>query len=195
MDFKTYQSLSVRTCADLGSMKLNLFHMSSGITSELSELEEAIEKQDNVNIGEELGGDIFWYLSNYCTFRGLDLEPLGESCLKTIQEFKNNKKSPLDAENNPLNALYRANSWLADLVKKYGAYDKEIDLEQEDFILRMLLLESFTLLKSYDLDIRVCLQNNINKLIIRYKDKFNNHSALNRDLVAERKELENDTKK
>jgi NTP pyrophosphatase (non-canonical NTP hydrolase) len=190
MDFKTYQSLSVRTCADLGSMKLNLAHMSMGITSELAELEEAIEKQDKVNIGEEIA-DIHWYLSNYCTFRGLDYSDLGESCFKTVQDFKNTNKSPLSGENSPLNALYRVNSYLADLVKKYVAYDKEINLEEEDYVLRMLLLESFTLLKSWDIDINVCLQNNVNKLIIRYADKFNNHSALNRDLMAERKELEN----
>jgi hypothetical protein len=42
----------------------------------------------------------------------------------------------------------------------------------------------------YNLDFFQCLTNNIDKLKVRYPEKFTNEAAQNRDLEAERVELE-----
>ena len=64
MNYKEFQESSKRTLAKLASKKEDLAHMVMGICSEISELEEAISKNDKNGIGEELA-DIQWYISNY----------------------------------------------------------------------------------------------------------------------------------
>ena len=51
---------------------------------------------------------------------------------------------------------------------------------------------AFTICEMYGLDFWQILTNNITKLQIRYPEKFTEDAALNRDLKAERKELEKD---
>ena len=171
MKLKEYQLQAKRTCPSLGDIKLDLCHMVLGMNSELSELSDASIKQDKVNIGEELA-DIMWYVANYCTFRNLDLSNL---------KWNNNSiaQQPLD--------------WfiqeLTDLVKKYIAYNKEIHLIKEENLLCFIYNKIKTTDPSVDFMDKI-LQNNINKLKVRYPDKFTEENAINRNLEAERKELE-----
>ena len=106
-----YQELSKRTCKNLESDKLNLSHMLLGILSEIPELLTAIRKKDKTNLGEELG-DICWYLSNYCTFRQLDFN-------KIKIKGKQNKPN--------LNFMMKKVLNYTDIIKKYIAYNKDID--------------------------------------------------------------------
>ena len=79
-------------------------------------------------------------------------------------------------------------SKLQDLVKKYIAYNKEIDMSAESILLENLA-DAISQMYS-NKDILQSLQNNINKLKVRFPEKFDEELAKNRDLPAERKELE-----
>lgn len=166
MTFKEYQEQAKRTCPTLGSEKLDLTHMVLGIHSEYNEW---ITATDEVNESEELA-DMLWYLANYCTFRNYSFERL------------------FDVElSNTLGITFNS-SKLQDLVKKYIAYNKEISISDESALLENL---AFNIKKLYgETNMYRSLQNNIDKLKIRFPEKFDEELAKNRDLVSERKELE-----
>lgn len=166
MTFKEYQEQAKRTCPSLGSEKLDLAHMVLGIHSEYNEW---ITATDEVNESEELA-DMLWYLANYCTFRNYSFERLFDVKLS-----------------NNLGVTFNS-SKLQDLVKKYIAYNKEINISDESALLENL---AFNIKKLYgEVDICRSLQNNIDKLKVRFPEKFDEELAKNRDLAAERKELE-----
>lgn len=111
MNYKEFQESSERTLAKLKA-KEDLAHMVMGICSEISELEEAISKNDRNGIGEELA-DIQWYISNYNNIIGT--------------EYVGNDTVSSDNIEMLIKLLYSQCSLLQDLVKKYLAYNKEID--------------------------------------------------------------------
>lgn len=166
MNFKEYQEQAKRTCPSLGSDKLDLAHMVLGIFSEYEEYALAI---DDINKVEEIT-DMMWYLANYCTFRNYDLNILWENMYNNFYSFKINV------------------SKLQDLTKKYLAYNKEINREFEEMLLKSICCNICEMYESTD--IFQALQNNIDKLKIRFPDKFDEDLAKNRDLKSERKELE-----
>jgi NTP pyrophosphatase (non-canonical NTP hydrolase) len=172
-----YQKDAQRTCASLGSEKLDLAHMVLGIVSEQEEFLKAVVLEDEVNQREELA-DMCWYVTNYCTFRGYNFQNIVENCMNVQQEEWEQEVSAMDV----------FVSKLADYVKKYIAYNKPIDRESEENVLRgiifSIILENCGF--SFDKD----LERNINKLKLRFPDKFTEYDALNRDLDGERKILE-----
>lgn len=175
MNLKTYQEHSKRTCPSLGSDKLDLAHMVLGMCSELSELTDAHRKQDDINISEE-SADIVWYLSNYCTFRKLNLDHIIHNTVCEINEGFDYY-------------IYE----LTDLVKKYIAYNKAIDVTREIILIKSIYtgLVNDLVDGSYTkvITIEQALQNNIDKLKIRYPDKFSEENAINRKLDLELIEL------
>ena len=112
MNYKEFQKSSKRTLANLASKKEDLAHMVMGICSEISELEEAISKNDRNGIGEELA-DIQWYISNYNNIIGT--------------EYVGNDTVSSDNIEMLIKLLYSQCSLLQDLVKKYLAYNKKIN--------------------------------------------------------------------
>lgn len=179
MTLKEYQNHAKRTCVDLGDMKSNLSHMVLGIFSESEEYIKAMQADDMVNAREELA-DMYWYLANYCTFRGFDLEEVVGSEYSLSFELEEWQ------ENVSIYDVYT--SKLADYVKKYIAYNKPLDEELEkqaiEAIAYSLTLDDNYFTPEEDLD------KNIQKLKQRYPDKFTEEKALNRDLDAEREILE-----
>lgn len=184
MTIKEYQQQATRTNADLGSEKLNLAHMVLGIFSEWNELNHAIINDDKVNISEEIA-DHFWYLANYCTLRGIDLEKLVEDYnLDLAAALLNEHEMPL------LSSLYTNNlSKLQDIVKKYVAYNKSIDTKKEISCIQLIFLYLCCYTYRYKIDVNQALENNINKLKVRFPDKFTEELANNRDLETERETL------
>lgn len=173
MEFLEYQKQANRTIADLGHEKLNLAHMVLGLGSEYNEYLQAIINQDLINIKEEIG-DHFWYLANYCTLRNYNFDVK----LAMSEDFENSS------------IFYT--SKLQDLVKKYVAYNKEIDREIEYNLLQNIftsLYNELTVLID-NVDIKEVLEQNINKLKVRFPDKFTEEKALNRDLEQEYKTLQ-----
>lgn len=176
-----YQKETWRTCPDLGSEAMNLSHMVLGICSEYSEYLTAVAKKDSINLSEELA-DKFWYISNYCNFRNYSLSDLWDEKEKLKPNYNLSDYSTLN--------YFYCLAELQDIVKKNLAYGKEIIKEKEKDILLSLLFTLQTLWKDFDFDLEKSLENNINKLRIRFPDKFTEENALNRNLEAERKELE-----
>ena len=173
MKLQEYQEKAKRTVADLGSDKLNLAHMVMGMCTELPELEEAFWKEDPVNIGEELA-DIYWYISNYETFRGYD-----------VSDFEPMKSGAMGIEK-----LYYDIATLQDIIKKYIAYNKEINIIEERELLKDIKENINHIFISKRLFREEYLQKNIDKLQARYPEKFTEYDAVNRDLDKERKILE-----
>lgn len=172
MDFKIYQQEAQRTCPSLGDIKLDLAHMALGIFSEYNELFAAQSKGDITNFKEEIG-DFFWYIANYCTFRSINLEDI----IGTTIEAELTLEDEI--------------SKLQDIVKKFIAYNKPIDSEQEVILLKNItkILDELLTFMEID-DLMDCLERNINKLRIRFPDKFTEENALNRNLELERQTLE-----
>ena len=168
MNLQEYQKQAKRTCPSLGSEKLDLAHMMLGIHSEYVEFVEATDK---VNRGEELA-DMYWYFANYCTFRGYDLAFFD---LKFAMHSK---------------AITKVTSLLQDVVKKYIAYNRVIDKEVEQKLLVDLMVTLKWVASEWGLKVEDILEKNINKLKVRFPDKFTEEAANNRDLEAERKTLE-----
>lgn len=178
MTLQQYQEESQRTNVDLGSLMLNNIHMVLGMTSEMSELNEAIRNKDLVNVSEELT-DIQWYNSNYCTQNGWELEEVSSSIEPDITWNGNYHILLLDSI-----------SELANIHKRELAYKKQPNFESAKKHCTSIQYSLKVLYSFYNLDMEQCLQNNIDKLRKRFPYSFSEHHALNRNLDAERKELE-----
>lgn len=179
MNFKEYQDQAKRTCVDLGSLQLNLSHMILGIISENEEFLNAMVKNDMVNAREEQV-DQMWYIANYCTYRGYDLqEVVGDP---------NTLSFELEGFELEVSTWDIFTSKIADYVKKFIAYGKEINVEIEKKAIEAIVW-SLTI-EDTGLSFEVDLQKNIDKLKARFPEKFNTKDALNRDLNKERKILE-----
>lgn len=81
MDLKQYSQEAVLTCKNLSSKDHDL-HMILGIITEAGELADVYKKAlaygkeiDEVNVQEEIG-DLMWYIANFCTMNGYDLEQI-----------------------------------------------------------------------------------------------------------------------
>lgn len=172
MTFEEYYPLALRTANDLQSKILNSIHATLGMGSEIEELLEAIHKGDSVNIGEEIT-DIVWYIALYKHTHNIDF----------------NFKSCVPSEN-CIHDIILYISRLQDLDKKELAYGKVTLDEVRVRYISNLISFIYQLYDFNDLDYKVCFRNNINKLIIRYPNKFSESEAITRNLLAERKELE-----
>lgn len=172
MNLIEYQQQTLRTCPSLGNNKLDLCHMVLGMVSELPELYEAGELKDKNKVGDE-ATDIQWYLSNYCNLRNYSLDAIYNSSYS-------GKSYLLE------NAIYN----LTDKVKKYIAYDKPINETDEKDLIRSIIIGCKLICDNYHIDFFLQLGKNIEKLKVRFPDKFTKELAINRDLEAERKTLE-----
>lgn len=169
MKLDQYQIEAKRTCPTLGSDKLDLAHMVLGIFSEFEEFAQAVNNNDIFNKSEECS-DMMWYISNYCTFRFINLE------LMWNEKFYNKQPFIVNV------------SVLQDYIKKYIAYNRQINSEKEEEILKAIL---YNVSQMYGIiDVEKSLQNNIDKLRVRFPDKFSEELANNRNLTLEREKLE-----
>lgn len=78
-----------------------------------------------------------------------------------------------------------------DALKKHIFYGKPIDSVNLEEEIGDLLWYVALACNSLDVDMNRIMAQNIEKLKTRYPDKFTSEAALNRDLEAERKTLEN----
>lgn len=178
MTIEEFKIASKRTSPSLGSLQLDLAHMVLGMNTEVVELEEAIKIKDYVNVGEEIA-DLMFYFVNYLTFREM------YSSIPIISSDKVKADS-----RTLLLSLYSNISLLQDLIKKYVAYGREIDKEKEEKYLTTIYFIVSDFCSKYNIDLSKALKNNVDKLLIRFPLGFTAEKANNRDLVAERKELE-----
>lgn len=168
-----YQKLASRTMASLGSIGADGIHMSSGITTELGEMNVGILNNDLPNIREE-HGDCLWYVANECNIYNMAFEDIVNKAFE-------------------LNIYVRSNFQLHELVdlhKREFVYGKTMDVEKLEEQLIILTSDLVQISVEEGFIFEDSLQRNIEKLLARFPDKFTQENALNRDLDKERKILE-----
>lgn len=91
MEYKEYQKEAQRTCAKLANNSTDNIHMLLGMQTEIAELADVFKKKlaygkpiDWVNVKEELG-DLMFYIANFCTINGLDLEEIMETNINKLR--------------------------------------------------------------------------------------------------------------
>ena len=157
-----YQGLAARTCPDLGTPDLNERHMNLGVVTE---------------IGETL--DIF--KKNLAYQKPIDIVNLGEELADIAWYIVN--KCKFHEDELPLEL--KAEALLTVTLMTYcGPTNNMFNAP----IVQLAVLANIA--EFYNLDFFQCLTNNIDKLKVRYPEKFTNEAAQNRDLEAERVELE-----
>lgn len=194
MDLSTYLTESQRTLIDKGK-ELNLFHSSCGVITEVGEFIDIIKREifygkkpDIYNICEELG-DIFWYA--VIPFRELNMIYVKQNNLNLLDFSKcvdetAKKQLIVYTLENMKNHFCRCN----DSVKKspdavFSTLETAFMAIYYPFIQLLELIGEY-----YGFSMEKILQVNIDKLKVRFPDKFSNEKALNRDLEAERIVLE-----
>ncbi len=178
-----YQQLASRTCPDLGTPGENALHMQLGIITEIGETLDIFKKKhaykkeiDLVNLGEELA-DQLWYVSNNALQRNVNVfDALTLEAITTIVE---------DNFIIPSTEARKIHTTIGILL---GLNASTLNMEKFDYV--NYVASVYAICKIWKLDLLQILTNNINKLKVRYPDKFDEEKAANRDLKAERKELE-----
>mgnify|MGYP001167364184 FL=1 len=173
MTYNEYQNLAVRTCKVYDDNNMNLLHMAVGLHSEYTELGDAILKEDKINIGEEIA-DHMWYLAVYCHFAAIPFD---------VVVFWDEVPCT--------DHLSMLTSKFVDVVKKkaiYGNREPKVwDLERK--LITNIISKLFTIAYAFDLDMPKLLENNIEKLKVRFPEKYTDLSANNRNLDAEYEQL------
>jgi len=178
MDYKKYRVEAQRTFAKVSYLQADSFkeldelHCVIGIVTEIDELKLAQKLKDTVNVIEEIG-DAYWYIANLERIRGIKLEYLQTRIgTQSIHNLNTQAVELLD--------LYKKKVFYKS-TKHEDAIDKKIQ-DVKSFL--------HDVCNAYAIDPSECMSININKLKVRYPEKFTTENALNRDLDSERKELE-----
>lgn len=182
-----YQGLAARTCPNLPGEHENERHMNLGVITEIGEVLDIFKKNlaygkaiDVVNLGEELA-DISWYIVNKCIFREIPLEENFTEVTAEMEDFLDttlftSQEVPIDLKTEAIMNLF---------IQVYSGPSESIFGAP---IVQLATLANIA--KWFELDFFQLLTNNIDKLKVRYPEKFTEEAALNRDLDAERAELE-----
>lgn len=188
MTLLEYNKATKRTLPDLGSLEKNVIHMEMGIITEVGEIIDPFKKQfaygkeiDIVNVGEEIA-DLSWYLSNKVN---LDTgKPLITNFTEeeAIKNFIDMERFAEIAEENKYELIV---SIVVEIQKGTIYSSGHYKAPQACFEALSLCCSLLGLSYFEQLD------KNIRKLKARFPDKFDADKAINRDLEAERKELEN----
>jgi len=189
MKFKEYVTLAVRTeSCDMELIRsrlendnvIRMLHAGLGMTTEVAELFESLENDDDVNKKEELG-DLFWYIAvafdaTRAEFGDTLVMPGSWMTMWMGMNLEETKK-----------ALSSATAEYVDVLKRTIFYDK--------YCLEVKKVETL-LMNIYKLALWMVgvigagkpgevLVDNIEKLKKRYGEKFNEGGALHRDTKKE----------
>lgn len=176
MTLEQYSKEAARTCPELGGQLLDSIHMVLGMNTELLEYRQAT---DAINQAEELS-DFFWYLSNLCRINNI----------KINNTFEFGTLAP---------RLEDTVAELQDLYKKAFAYSKPIDEIRLKYYCDTAFITMCNLFIESDIDtvtpkeedlLFYWLDKNIQKLRLRFPDKFDKDLAINRNHDKEREVLE-----
>ena len=189
-----YRLLAARTLPDLGSLSNNLLHMEAGIAGEfLGEAVDILKKTfaykkplDKVHLGEELA-DTVWYCAGAETINKLPEMVEGcftEDTISNIESLKNQSITYIRGSVEGRNSSIETEC-LGIILANKGA----VDSTNRGAVLTIIGI-CMGICEVLDIDFWQALTNNISKLQVRYPEKFTEEAALNRDLAAERVELE-----
>tara|TARA_R110000868_G_scaffold14414_2_gene67010 strand:- start:24581 stop:25174 length:594 start_codon:yes stop_codon:yes gene_type:complete len=191
---KDYQLQTSRTDTNLDSCLKNETHYILGFITEFGELSDGYKKQlaynkelDFVNVGEEWA-DFGWYLGRYTQLLLKELNITSDEYYDYLIEFGYDHFDNFFAE-------IMLDEYEKDVVKPMlltsfiPALNKVMENQDKE---SLLIFTSWwwTLGKELGINREKALSNNLNKLKLRYPEKFTSENAINRDLDGERKILE-----
>ena len=188
-----YRLLAARTLPDLGSIGNNFLHMEAGIAGEfLGETVDILKKTfaykkplDKVHLGEELA-DTVWYCAGVETIHKLPgtIISFDEEAIARVENIKNQSITYIKE-----NVRVRSSSVETECLGLILANKGAVDSTNRGAILAIVGI-CMGICEVLEIDFWQALTNNISKLQVRYPEKYTNEAALNRDLAAERVELE-----
>ncbi len=188
-----YRLLAARTLPDLGSVGNNLLHMEAGIAGEfLGETVDILKKTfaykkplDKVHLGEELA-DTVWYCAGIETINKLPgtVIVFDEEAIASVENIKNQTTSHIKES-----VEIRSSSIETECLGIILVNKRAVDSTNRGAILAIIGI-CMGICEVLEIDFWQALTNNISKLQVRYPEKFTEEAALNRDLAAERVELE-----
>lgn len=182
MTLTQYPEEAIKTLGSK-SLQIDLFHCYSGFTSELIELEDAVDNNDLVNIKEELG-DISWYLFVYLKLKNFSqYVSIERLMINSIAKRIENLDMSFVVRN-----LYRASSSFGNCIKREIIYEKP-DALVEAKVISSIFSCIALICDKYAIDYNEVLDANIAKLKVRYPNKFTTEDALNRNLTEEYEKL------
>jgi hypothetical protein len=175
---------------------IRLLHAVIGMSTEVGELFEFLDKEnlDFTNLKEEVG-DAFWYCGIAVDELKLDLAQM--IMLGRTQFVTNKGLSASEVRNRFLQVLISATkdvNVLLDLLKKSAFYGKSLDQIKFGDALSQFVTEMMRALVLGGFTVEEAMEINIAKLKKRYGDKFTEAAAITRNLDAERKILESNSK-
>ena len=178
MNLEQYEINAARTFVSIDHEK-DIYHIESGMITELGEFTDIFKRElaynkpiDKVNLSEEWA-DFMWYAVRFGKLLGLDFTVNPEF----VHEL---------AEGGLKNA---GNLQIANVIG-FSPLVTDAILEKSQFHYNFMLSVWYALAEIFEIDTEKALENNINKLKVRYPEKFTNENALNRNIEAERAELE-----
>lgn len=187
MDIEQYQERALRTAKVLPTLAENLMHCALGIGSEAGELSETIACAwmnmpfDANNIIEEIG-DACWYAAVMCHFMDWRFEDMFQDP-DTLSEASAPLAHAVIGRNPPAMTLVY-NSFAGEIltiVKAHVIYGKELDDELLKRKLELFISAASLLSNVHDIPFElVTLARNIDKLKMRYPDKYSDVAALER---------------
>lgn len=182
MKLNEYKKETLRTFAyrqaPLDEQTTDLLHCAIGFATEISELKQAINKRDYTNIGEEIA-DGMWYVVNMANFLNYDLETY---IFQQPMSYYNER----DYFDNHL----ILSGEILDIFKKSIYYNQRLNTLRLKELVYECLHNANCLCKVYSLNFQIILKRNIEKLRIRFPEKFSEQCAVKRELSKEREALE-----
>jgi len=163
---------SARTSSvDQANLNFKVLHGAMGICTEVIEFRTSFEEGDDKNVRQELG-DIFWYIAETCRGIGITMNDL---------DFT------LGVSMNSVDTLVEKAGELLDQAKRIVFYNTSIDKEKINDLLNILCTELQAIIDDYGYDLEELLDQNIQKLRIRFPHSFDAEKAVNRDVAKEEK--------
>lgn len=178
MNWNEYKNLSEKTMSTefhCGKQTENLLH---GVVGILTELEELMDWNDDVNKKEEVA-DVFWYLA--LLDRELNLNLVIPNFTKNFTQLTNDSL---------IMSSFRISTYLLDGLKKKLYYNKPLNSDSFSTQLRSIFDNMCTFCFINDIKIESILDTNIQKLKVRFGEGFSSDKAINRNLNLERIILE-----
>jgi hypothetical protein len=177
----------IRLAAIAGTVRIRLLHSALGMASEIGEYIEADNKNDHINLIEELG-DMMWYWAIAVDALGLHPDRVYRQGEMALAPVASTTKKAVE------NDLFSTIGDWCDIVKKHTFYNRVLDIQVAHSFLALICRHICDLhILANRQTFEKTLERNIAKLRARYPEKFTTECALERDLTTERAILEGET--
>jgi NTP pyrophosphatase (non-canonical NTP hydrolase) len=167
MTLQQYQVETTRTFPNLGSLVTDSIHMTAGM---VTEIQESMHTDEN-EIEDEYG-DVLWYVSNYSNLHNLPL----------IFDIGVDEEIPFS----PIELAMMSAVRLLDFDKKKLAYGKEYDSKKQSYYLSLVFSYIIFDLENRGFDLSEVYEKNIQKLRVRFPEKFSGEQAINKNVEKEK---------